>query len=80
MSSEETRAAERSHIPDLLTQDEAIALLRLNKLGVKDPKETLRYLRRTRQLRFLKVAGKVLIPRSAVLEYLARNTIEAAAR
>ncbi len=60
------RGAESGATPQLLTQEEAIELLRLGDLGVLDPKESLRYLRRTRQIGYVKVAGKVLIPRSAV--------------
>ena len=48
-------------VPELLTQDEAIRLLRLDALGLKDPRESLRHLRRTRQIGFVKVSGKVLI-------------------
>jgi hypothetical protein len=65
------------HPPDLLTQAEAIELLRLDQLGLKDPKETLRYLRRTRRIGYVKVAGKVLIPRQEVLAYLERQTVPA---
>ena len=61
--------------PDLLTQDEAVSLLRLDRLGVKNPKETLRQLRRTRQLAFVKVARKVLIPRGEIYAYLERHTV-----
>ncbi len=66
-----------SDAPDLLTQAEAVRLLRLDKLGVRDPLESLRYLRRTRQLGFVRVAGKILIPRGEIMAYLARQTTEA---
>lgn len=71
------RGAESAAVPELLTQDEAIALLRLGDVGVADPKESLRYLRRTRQLGYVKVAGKVLIPRAAVQDYLERQEVKA---
>ena len=61
--------------PDLLTQDEAIEILRLNELGLKNPKESLRHLRRTRQIGYVKVAGKVLIPRREILAYLEQQTV-----
>ena len=38
---EHDAAAERP--PDLLTQSEVIELLRLDQLGLRDPKESLRY-------------------------------------
>ena len=63
--------------PDLLTQDEAIELIRLDTLGLKSPRESLRYLRRTRQIGYVKVAGKILIPRSEIEEYLQRQKVEA---
>lgn len=70
-----TAAAQHGR-PDLLTQDEAITVLRLDCLGLKDPKESLRHMRRTGQLAFVKVAGKVLIPRGAIDDYLARRKLK----
>ncbi len=61
-------------MPKLLTQEEVIGILRLDEIGLKYPKETLRYLRRTGQIGYVKVAGKVLIPRNAVEAYIERNT------
>jgi excisionase family DNA binding protein len=69
---------EPGDLPALLTQGEVVALLRLDQLGLQDPKETLRHLRRTGQLGYVKVAGKVLIPRSAVDNYLRRNSVDPA--
>jgi len=48
-------------MPDLLTQEEVIALLRLDALGLADPRESLRYLRRTfvRQLAMAGVSAAV---------------------
>ena len=62
---------------NLLTQEEAVRLLRLDELDLKRPKETLRYLRRTGQLGYLKVAGKVLVPRAAIEAYLKKQKVEA---
>ncbi len=62
--------------PNLLTRDEAVKLLRLDCLGLRDPKETLRHLRRTRQIGYVKVAEKVLIPREEVEAYLERNQVD----
>ena len=64
-----------NEMPDLLTQDEAVSLLRLDQLGVRSPKETLRQLQRTHQLGYVKVAGKVLIPRGEIYAYLERHTV-----
>ena len=64
-------------LPELLTQEEAITLLRLDQLGLKSPEESLRYLRRTRQLGFVKVCGKILIPRQEIVDYLQRQTVPA---
>jgi hypothetical protein len=71
------RAPAENAAPDLLTQEEAARLLRLDQLGLRDPKETLRYLRRTRQLGYVKVAGKVLIPRTEIGAYLQRQNVPA---
>jgi hypothetical protein len=62
---------------DLLSPSEAIDLLRLDELGVRDPRESLRYLRRTRQLGYVKVAGRVLYTRRAIFAYLQRHAVEA---
>lgn len=68
----------RSDLPnELLTQEEAIEMLRLDQFRLKDPKESLRYLRRTRQLGYVKVAGRVLIPRQALLAFLERHEVRA---
>ena len=76
---EKTQSPSRKggYFPELLTQEEVIEVLRLDDLGVRDPKESLRHLRRTRQLGYVKVAGKVLIPREAIEAYLARQRVEA---
>lgn len=66
---------EKSH--ELLTQDEAVQSLRLDALGLRCPRESLRYLRRTRQIGYVRVAGKILIPRSEIDAYLERQTVEA---
>ena len=67
---------DREAMPDLLTQEEAIRILRLDSLGLKRPKEALRYLRRTRQIGYIKIAGKVLIPRDEMLAYIGRHRVQ----
>lgn len=64
-------------LPELLTQGEAIRLLRLDSLGLAKPKYALRHLWRTRQIGYVKVAGKVLIPRSEIAAYLERQRVDA---
>ena len=59
----------------LLTQDEAVEILRLDRLGLRNPKETLRYLRRTSQLGFVRIAGKVMIPREDIDDYVQRHRV-----
>ncbi len=66
---------ETERLPDLLTQEEAVRILRLDQLGLHDPRESLRYLRRTAQLGYVKVAGKVLIPRQEIEAYLDRQRV-----
>ena len=63
--------------PSLLTQGEAVKALRLDEADVKDPKESLRYLRRTRQIGYVKVARRILIPRDEIRRYLKEHTVEA---
>jgi len=67
----------RNIVPDLLTQEEAIRVLRLDSVGLKKPKEALRHLRRTRQIGYIKVAGKVLIPRDEIIAYVERHRVQA---
>jgi len=55
---------------DLLTADEVIKLLRLDQLGLKQPREALRNLRRTRRLGYVEINRRILYPRSDVEEYL----------
>lgn len=73
MSDEDSKQSGKT----LLTQDEAVTLLALDRVGLKDPRNTLRYLRASRQLGFLKVAGKVMFRPSHIEEYLERHEVEA---
>ena len=67
---------EDSSIPDLLTQEEAIRKLRLDAVNLKRPKEALRYLRRTGQVEYVKVCGRILFPKRALADYVRRNSVE----
>ncbi len=59
---ERNEPTDRKHgqLPELLAQEEVIGLLGLDMMGLRDPKETLRHLRATGQLDYVKVAGKEL--------------------
>ena len=61
--------------PNLLTQTEVIRLLRLDEMGLKDPKESLRYLRRTGRLGYVKIAGRILFPKDEISAFLAQQWI-----
>ena len=61
--------------PELLTQDEVIDIMRLKQAGVRHPRETLRYLRRTGQLGYVKIAGRILIPRPDLDSYIQRQRV-----
>ena len=74
-NSETMMASDAGVADELLTQEEAIKLLRLDCLNLKNPKETLRHLRRTRQIGYVKVASKVLIPRREISAYLERQSV-----
>ena len=60
---------------ELLTQEEAVRLLRLDVLGIKCPRESLRHLRRTGQVGYVKVCGRILFPREALEEYVRRHLV-----
>ena len=68
-------AEHQTSLSGLLTQEEAVRLLRLDSLKLKRPKEALRYLRRTGQISYVKVCGKVLFPRASLEEYIRRNSV-----
>ena len=56
--------------PPLLTGDEAILLLRVDKARSKNPKRTLRYLRKERGLRGVPIAGTVMYRLESVMEFI----------
>ena len=61
--------------PEVLTEEEAIRYLRLNEVGIKDPKGTLRYYRRTGLLRATQV-GKCIRYRRVELERFLEQATE----
>jgi hypothetical protein len=61
-------------IEELLTADEVVHMLRLDARGLKNPRESLRNLRRTGRLGFVKVAGEILYPKSEIHRFILENT------
>jgi hypothetical protein len=61
--------------PDLLTPPEVIHMLRMEDRGVRDPRESLRHLRRTRQIGYTTIGRRIFFPLSAVLDYIDRQTV-----
>jgi hypothetical protein len=61
--------------PALLTPAEVIPMLRLDDRGVRNPRESLRHLRRTRQIGFTKIGRRIFFPLAAVLDYIDRQTV-----
>ena len=53
----------------LYTKEEVALILRLDRKGVKNPTESVRYLVRTGQLKALIVAGQQLFTEQALSEY-----------
>lgn len=60
MSRNEDQDRRLRAMPDFLTREEAARVLRLDRLGLRRSRETVRYLRTTGQLGYVEVAGKVL--------------------
>ena len=63
-----------SPVPDLLTEEEAIIYLRLDKDGPANPKKTLKYYRDEGMLRATRVGKKYCYQRKELLEFLERAT------
>ena len=68
---------QRSSETELLTPEEVIEILRLDARGLKDPKEVLRHLRRTRQIGFVKLGGRILFRKSDVEDFINKNAVKA---
>ena len=63
-----------SPAPDLLTEEEAIIFLRLDRDGPANPKKTLKYYRDEGMLRGTRVGHKYFYQRKELLEFLDRAT------
>ena len=64
---------------ELLTPDEALRILALDRQGLRQPREALRWLCRTGQLRFTKIGRYVRFRRSWIEELITRNEVEPSA-
>ena len=58
---------------DVMTPQEAVAYLALDRQGLRDPREALRWLCRTGQLQFTKVGRYVRFRRAWLDDLLSRN-------
>ena len=63
-----------SPVPDLLTEEEAIIFLRLDKNGPATPERTLKYYRDEGMLRGTRVGQKYCYQRKELLDFLDRAT------
>jgi len=61
----------------LLTQDEVVEILGLDRLGLKKPKEALRHLRRMGQIGYVRIVGKIMFTQEQIEEYIERNSVPA---
>ena len=71
---------ERYDLDALLLPVEVVKILRLDARGLKSPKEVLRHLRRTRQITFVKLGGRIYFLQKDIEEYIKRNRVEALKR
>lgn len=60
--------------PTVMLEADLIRFLRLRELGVKNPKNTLRYYRERGKLRATKIANRICYTVQAALEFLEEMT------
>ena len=60
---------------ELMTAAEAMAFLRLDSIGLKKPKEALRYLRRLKRIGAVKVGKVYMYLRSDLERYIAQYRV-----
>ena len=65
-----------TRIAPLLTPEEAARFLGLDRVGLKNPGATLTYLRRTRQIGFVTIAGKVMFTKKHLEDFISAHSIE----
>ena len=61
----------------LLTQDEVVEILGLDRLGLKKPKEALRHLWRMGQIGYVRIAAKIMFTQEQIEEYIEKNSVPA---
>ena len=59
----------------LKTSDEAVSQLGLDRLGLRDPRESLRWLCRTGRLRFTRIGRRVMFRQEWLDELIDQNTV-----
>ena len=65
--------ADGKHVPDLLTESEAVKYLRLNALGLKHPDATLRRYRDAGVLKAVQVGKQILFPLPELRAFVLRQ-------
>ena len=66
--------ADGTHVPDLMTEEEAVKFLRLDIDGPKDPSTTLEYYRSEDRLKATRVGKKLRYLKSELLKFLEYQT------
>lgn len=61
-------------VPELMLEEELVKFLRMRELGIKNPKNTLRYYRERGILRPCRIGGRNAYTRRAALEFLEKLT------
>ena len=59
----------------LKTSDEAVSQLGLDRLGLRDPRESLRWLCRTGRLKFTRIGRRVMFRQEWLDELIDQNTV-----
>ena len=59
----------------LKTSDEAVSQLGLDRLGLRDPRESLRWLCRTGRLKFTRIGRRVMFRQEWLDELIDRNAV-----
>ena len=71
-----TYCLDLTNLPDLLTIDEVIQVLRIPQLSSsKDHHNVVKNLIRMRDLPRIKICNKLLFPKKAVLEWIEKETV-----
>lgn len=63
-------------VPTVMLEEDLIRFLRLDELGIKKPKNTLRYYRERGKLRATRIGGRNCYTIQAALDFLEEMTIK----